>query len=46
MSALIEDKGQNGNIFLNSPSSFANISVEVVEPVLTALLGSLIVLAF
>lgn len=46
MPALIADKGQNGDIFLDSPSSLADVGVEVVEPVLTALLGSFIVLAF
>jgi hypothetical protein len=44
--ALIVDKGQNGDIFLDGPASLADIGVEVIEPVLAALFGSFIVLAF
>lgn len=39
------DEGEDGEVFLDGPLALADVGGEVVEPVLTTLLGSLVVLS-
>ena len=46
MSSFIFDEGEDGKVFLDGPSSPADVRVEVIEPMFAALLGGLVELSF
>lgn len=46
MASFSLDEGKNGDVFLDGPGALADVGAKVVEPMLAALLGCLVVLAF
>jgi len=46
MPSLIFDESKDGEVFLDGPSSFSDVGIEMVEPMFAALLGGLVVLSF
>jgi hypothetical protein len=46
MPSFVLDESENGEVFLDGPSSLADVCVEVVEPMFAALLGGLVELPF